>query len=86
MTERFREEFDGNAAAELRVGGLVYISHTARPNVTGDLVMSEFCSDHGVREIWRRILSNYPNITQPFDTYDGNEMKMILSGWLTALP
>jgi hypothetical protein len=48
--------------------------------------MCEFCADHGLNEICGRIVSNYPHITQPFDTYDRNEMKMILSVRITAYP
>ena len=34
------------AAAELRVRGLVDVSHAARPQMAGDLVMCELAADH----------------------------------------
>jgi hypothetical protein len=46
-TERFRKKLDRNIAAELRVGGLVNVAHAARSEVTRDLVVCEFGSDHG---------------------------------------
>jgi hypothetical protein len=44
--------------AELRVGGLIHVTHATRSDVICDLVIREFGADHGVNEIWRRILSN----------------------------
>ena len=86
VAKRFRKKFDGDTADQLRIGGLIYVAHTARSDMIGDLAMREFCSDYGVNEICGRIVSNYLHITQPFDTYDKNEMKMILSVRNTAYP
>jgi len=43
--------------AELRVGGLVDVSHAARTEMTRDFVMCEFGSDHVAHENLGRILS-----------------------------
>jgi hypothetical protein len=48
MRERFRKEFDGDASAERQVRGLVYVTHSARTQVTRDFVMCELVSDHDV--------------------------------------
>jgi len=47
-SKRGGKQLDGNAAAQLRVSGLVNLAHTARSDMTRDLVMCEFGSDHGV--------------------------------------
>src|SRR5262249_31632020 len=47
VTECFREEFDGDTAAQLGIGGLIYVAHATRPDVTVDLVMCQFGSDRG---------------------------------------
>src|SRR5262249_43378376 len=60
VTEGFRQEFDRNAAAQFGIGGLIYIAHTARPQMRRDFVVGEFGSDHSTNEIWSRILSNKP--------------------------
>lgn len=39
-------ELDGETTAQLRVGGLVHVAKTARTQVAGDLVISEFGSNH----------------------------------------
>ena len=39
ITEGLRHKFDGDAASQLRVRGLIHLSHTARSEVTGDLVV-----------------------------------------------
>lgn len=46
MAEGFGKELDRDTAAELRVGGLIHVSHATRPDVTRDLVMCESASDH----------------------------------------
>jgi hypothetical protein len=58
----------------------------ARSKMCCDFVMCEFGADHGVHEICGRILSKNLHVTHSFDTYDRDEMKMNLSGWLTAYP
>ena len=50
MTEGFKNELDGDTAAQLRIGGMIDISHAARSDVTRDLVMCEPASDHAVNE------------------------------------
>src|ERR1051325_2601760 len=62
VTERFRNELDGNTAAKLRVSGLIHVSHATRTEMAGDLVMCEFGSDHGVRGA----LYQSSRIAQPF--------------------
>jgi hypothetical protein len=39
----------------------------ATPFTVTDLVMCEFFSDHGLNEIWWRILSTKPYVTQSFE-------------------
>jgi hypothetical protein len=46
VAERFRKKLNCDTTAELYVGSLVTSPYSARPNVTSDLVMCEFCSDH----------------------------------------
>jgi hypothetical protein len=60
VTEGFGQKLDGDTAAQLRIGGLIDISHSTRSDVTRDFVMCELAANHGVNEIWRRILSNNP--------------------------
>jgi hypothetical protein len=50
VCEGFREKFDRNTAAQLRVGPLVDVAHTARSDVTGDLVVCELSSHHRMNE------------------------------------
>src|SRR5262249_25123189 len=50
VAEGFRKELDGNTAAEFHVGGLIDVSHSARTQVTCDLVVCEPSADHGVNE------------------------------------
>jgi hypothetical protein len=80
VAEDFGQEFDRDTATQLCVGSLIDVAHAARTETTRDFVVCEFGSDHGVHEFRLRILSNYPHVIQPFDTYDRNEMKMNLSG------
>src|ERR1700674_550579 len=47
VRECFRKEFDCHTTAELRVGGLIDLSHAACSQVAGYFVVCEFCSDHG---------------------------------------
>ena len=44
----FGKELDRDTAAQLRVGGLIHLSHAACSQVAGDFVMCEFGSDHEV--------------------------------------
>jgi hypothetical protein len=81
VAEDFGQEFDRDTATQLCVGSLIDVAHAARTETTRDFVVCEFGSDHGVHEFRLRILSNYPHVIQPFDTYDRNEMKMNVSAW-----
>src|SRR5215471_20155101 len=40
----FGKNLDGNQPSKLCIGGLIHFAHTARSDVTGDLVMCEFGS------------------------------------------
>jgi hypothetical protein len=51
------KELDRNAASEPGVPGLIYLAHAAGAQVTGDFVMREPGSDHGLT-ISRRSLSD----------------------------
>ena len=48
-SESRRQEFDGNAASQLRVGGLINLTHPSRSQVAGDFVVCEFRSNHEKR-------------------------------------
>jgi hypothetical protein len=43
----FRQDLDGDIAFELGVGRPIDLSHAARAQVAGDLIVCEFGSDHG---------------------------------------
>ena len=45
----FGKKLDSNTAAQLRVGGLIHVSHAARSQVAGDFVVCQFGADHDVR-------------------------------------
>src|SRR5262249_18109403 len=62
VAERFRKKLDRYTAAELRVSGLKHFAHSAFSEQRCDIVACEFGSDHGVSEIWLRILSNTPYV------------------------
>ena len=68
-----RKKFDRDAAAQLRIGGLIHLSHSARSQVAGDFVVCEFGSDHDVTKVAERILSEPLQITQGFE--DGAPME-----------
>src|SRR5262249_29499950 len=57
-TEGFGKKFDGNTAAEFRIGGLIHISHATRNQMARDLVVGEFGSNHDLIKICGQILSN----------------------------
>src|SRR5262245_60051414 len=86
VAERFRETLDRNTAAELRVVGLIYVTHSAGSNVTCDFVVCEFRADHSVNEIWRRILSNHRQVIHLFEGCDRTTRKGNLSWRVTAKP
>ena len=56
VAERFRKKLDCDTAAQLGIGGLIHITHSTGSDVIGDLVMCQPRADHGVRQIWLRIL------------------------------
>src|SRR5262245_15712312 len=74
VTEGFRKKLDGNTAAQLRVNGLIHLSHAARTQMARDLVMCELGSDHDVVEMCGRILSNHPQATHAFEFKEGKSM------------
>lgn len=51
------QQLDVDTATQLRVCGLIHLSHAAGSEVPHDLVMCEFGSDHGGAKIRGRILS-----------------------------
>src|SRR5262245_44219316 len=50
VAESVRKKLNGDTAPQFCVGGLIHIAHTARSNVTRDLVVCEFRADHGVNK------------------------------------
>jgi hypothetical protein len=46
LRECLRQDLYGYAAAESGIRGLVNVAHSPRAQMSGDLVMNEFCSDH----------------------------------------
>src|SRR5262249_62375298 len=54
-----KQKFDGDAAPELRVRGLIDVCHAARSQMRHNFVLSKLCADYMVwNKIWTRILSN----------------------------
>jgi hypothetical protein len=70
VAEGFRKGLDGDTTAQLRVSGLIDLSHAARSQVAGDLIMCEFRADHDVTRMRGRILSNNPHVTHTFETQE----------------
>jgi hypothetical protein len=66
VTESLRKKLDGNTAAQLGVGSLIDLSHAARTQMAGDLVMYEIGADHDVMKICGRILSNTTQVIHVF--------------------
>src|SRR5262245_33045900 len=58
MAERFREKLDCDVPAELRIGGLVDVTHAACPQVAGDFVVCESASDHGLTNLGRHSIKH----------------------------
>src|SRR5262245_53233977 len=68
-TENVGKELDSNAASELRVCGLIHITHATRSKMCREFVMCEPRADHGMNEL-AGILSNCSHVTHLSDIYD----------------
>ena len=51
ISEGVRQDFQGNVAAKLRIGGLIHLAHAALADLGRDLVVTESrtdCQGHGL--------------------------------------
>ena len=55
-----RENFDGDAAPQFQVGGLIHLAHASRAEMGSYFIVCESGSDHVVTKMRGRILSNNP--------------------------
>src|SRR5262245_14483284 len=81
MAESFREKLDGNVPAELRIGGLVDITHAACPQVAGDFVVCESASDHGLTNLCGHSIKHpHPASHSSSENSGGRNQERNLSG------
>ena len=84
--ERFRQEFDGDIASELRIGGLINVAHAARSKVARNLEMRQPAADHCFGESWPGMLPNFcRSVASALSSMSNHALTFYAAGFLLSV-